>query len=155
MNIEITVRDYLSGDCHEMAQLFYDTVHSVNAADYTREQLNVWADGNVDLEAWDQSFREHFTLVACYGKAIVGFADMDENGYLDRLYVHKDYQKKGVARLLLRELSQKIKTDEITTYASITARPFFEKMGYRVVRENIVERKGVSLINYFMVKKLS
>lgn len=149
------IREYLPSDCTQMAQLFYDTVHSVNAADYTREQLDAWADGHVDLEAWDSSFREHFTLVACDGKEIVGFADMDENGYLDRLYVHRDYQRKGVASSLLRELSQKVKTDEITTYASITARPFFEKMGYRVVRENIVERKGVSLRNNFMVKKLS
>lgn len=149
------IREYLPSDCTQMAQLFYDTVHSVNAADYTREQLDAWADGHVDLEAWDNSFREHFTLVACDGKEIVGFADMDENGYLDRLYVHRDYQRKGVASSLLRELSQKVQTDEITTYASITARPFFEKMGYRVVRENIVERKGVSLRNYFMVKKLS
>jgi putative acetyltransferase len=149
------IREYLPSDCTQIAQLFYDTVHSVNAADYTREQLDAWADGHVDLEAWDNSFREHFTLVACDGKEIVGFADMDENGYLDRLYVHRDYQRKGVASSLLRKLSQKVKTDEITTYASITARPFFEKMGYRVVRQNIVERKGVSLINYFMVKKLS
>lgn len=149
------IRGYLPSDCTQIAQLFYDTVHSVNAADYTSEQLDAWADGHVDLEAWDNSFREHFTLVACDGKEIVGFADMDENGYLDRLYVHRDYQRKGVASSLLRELSQNVKTDEITTYASITARPFFEKMGYRVVRENIVERKGVSLINYFMVKKLS
>ena len=149
------IRGYLPSDCTQIAQLFYDTVHSVNAADYTSEQLDAWADGHVDLDAWDNSFREHFTLVACDGKEIVGFADMDENGYLDRLYVHRDYQRKGVASSLLREMSQKVKTDEITTYASITARPFFEKMGYRVVRENIVERKGVSLINYFMVKKLS
>lgn len=149
------IRGYLPSDCTQIAKLFYDTVHSVNAADYTREQLDAWADGHVDSEAWDNSFREHFTLVACDGKEIVGFADMDENGYLDRLYVHRDYQRKGVASSLLRELSQNVKTDEITTYASITARPFFEKMGYRVVRENIVERKGVSLINYFMVKKLS
>ena len=149
------IRGYLPSDCTQIAQLFYDTVHSVNAVDYTSEQLDAWADGHVDLDAWDNSFREHFTLVACDGKEIVGFADMDENGYLDRLYVHRDYQRKGVASSLLRELSQNVKTDEITTYASITARPFFEKMGYRVVRENIVERKGVSLINYFMVKKLS
>ena len=149
------IRGYLPSDCTQIAKLFYDTVHSVNAADYTREQLDAWADGHVDSEAWDNSFREHFTLVACEGKEIVGFADMDENGYLDRLYVHRDYQRKGVASSLLRELSQKVKTDEITTYASITARPFFEKMGYQVVRQNIVERKGVSLINYFMVKKLS
>lgn len=26
-----------------------------------------------------------------------GFADMDADGYLDRLYVHKDYQGRGVA----------------------------------------------------------
>ena len=149
------IRGYLPSDCTHIAKLFYDTVHSVNAADYTREQLDAWADGHVDSEARDNSFREHFTLVACDGKEIVGFADMDENGYLDRLYVHRDYQRKGVASSLLRELSQKVKTDEITTYASITARPFFEKMGYRVVCQNIVERKGASLINYFMVKKLS
>lgn len=27
----------------------------------------------------------------------VGFADMDADGYLDRLYVHKGYQGRGVA----------------------------------------------------------
>mgnify|MGYP005773343701 CR=1 FL=1 len=65
------IRGYLPSDCTQIAQLFYDTVHSVNAADYTSEQLDAWADGHVDLEAWDNSFREHFTLVACDGKEIV------------------------------------------------------------------------------------
>jgi GNAT superfamily N-acetyltransferase len=30
-------------------------------------------------------------------KRTVGFADMDADGYLDRLYVHRDYQGRGVA----------------------------------------------------------
>ena len=40
----------------------------------------------------------------------------------------------------------------VTTYASITARPFFMKRGYRALRENIVERGGVKLKNYLMEK---
>ena len=34
------VRKYDPSDCKILAELFYDTVHSVNAKDYTQEQLN-------------------------------------------------------------------------------------------------------------------
>lgn len=58
------IRPYRPSDCGAMAELFYDTVHSVNAADYSPQQLDAWASGQVNLEAWDRSFREHCTLVA-------------------------------------------------------------------------------------------
>ena len=58
------IRKYRPSDCRELAELFYDTVHTVNAGDYTKEQLDAWATGHVDLEAWDRSFREQHTLVA-------------------------------------------------------------------------------------------
>ena len=50
------IRKYQSTDCKEMAELFYHTVHKVNAKDYRKEQLDVWATGEVDLEKWDCSF---------------------------------------------------------------------------------------------------
>lgn len=74
------LRKYRPQDCAEMARLFYDTVHTVNAADYTEEQLDAWADGQVDLEKWNASFLEHDTLVAVEGETIVGFGDMDSTG---------------------------------------------------------------------------
>ena len=46
------------------------------------------------------------------------------------------------------EVEREIKTD-----ASITARPFFEKRGYRVKKEQEVERCGILLRNFRMVKK--
>ena len=46
-----------------MAKLFYHTVHTVNAKDYTEGQLNVWADGQVDLEKWNISLQEHFRII--------------------------------------------------------------------------------------------
>ena len=40
--MNIRVRRYREGDLAEVAELFYETVHSVNAADYTEEQLSAW-----------------------------------------------------------------------------------------------------------------
>ena len=51
----LEIRKYKQSDCKELAKLFYHTVHTVNAKDYTEEQLNVWADGKVDLEKWNIS----------------------------------------------------------------------------------------------------
>ena len=147
------LRDYKQSDCAEVAQLFYDTVHTVNAGDYSREQLDAWATGKVDLEAWNESFQAHHTVVAELDGIIVGFGDMDETGYLDRLYVHKDHQRQGVAAAICDALEQNAKASEFTTHASITARPFFEKRRYVVVKEQQVERRGVWLTNYVMKKE--
>ena len=42
----------------------------------------------------------------------------------------------------------------MNTAASVTSRPFFEKQGYNVLEEQIVERRGVRLRRYLMEKKL-
>ena len=152
MEKEMVIRDYEPQDCGELAELFYNTVHTVNAKDYTKEQLDVWATGKVDLEKWDQSFREHYSVVAVDGKIIIGFGDIDKTGYLDRLYVHTDYQGKGVAAAICDRLEQKA-SGRIITHASITARSFFEKRGYKIIREQQVERLGIYLTNFIMEKE--
>lgn len=146
------IRKYSSSDCKYLAELFYQTVHTVNAKDYTKEQLDVWATGCVDLEKWDKPFSEHYTVVAVENGVIAGFGDMDESGYLDRLYVHKDYQNQGIATAICDELEQSVRADKITTHASITAKPFFEHRGYKVVREQQVIRGGIPLTNFVMEK---
>lgn len=150
---KMMIRKYKSTDCACLAQLFYDTVHTVNARDYTEEQLNAWASGCVDLEAWDRSFQKHYTFVAVIDDRIAGFGDMDDTGYLDRLYVHKDFQRRGVAAALCDELEGAVRAPVYTTHASITARPFFAGRGYRVEKEQQVERGGIFLTNYVMVKE--
>ena len=91
------LRKYKPTDCKVITELFYNTVHTINLIDYSKEQANVWAAGNVDLEKWNDSFSEHYTIIAEIDKTIVGFGDIDKYGYLDRLYIHKDYQRQGVA----------------------------------------------------------
>lgn len=147
------ITGYRPADCRELADLFYDTVHTINARDYTEEQLDAWADGAMDLERWNQSFLGHYSIVARSGGVITGFGDIDKTGYLDRLYVHKDYQGKGVAAAICDKLEE-MAQGKIVTHASITARPFFEKRGYRTVKEQQVKRRGVLLTNYVMEKRV-
>lgn len=144
------IREYQSSDCEELTKLFYNTVHTVNAKDYTEEQLDAWATGQVDLNKWDQSLREHYSIVVVENEMLVGFGDIDESGYLDHLFVHADYQGKGIGTMICYQLEQAV-SGNIITHASITARPFFEKRGYRVVKEQQVERQGVFLTNFEMV----
>ena len=152
MAAEMELREYRSSDCAQMAELFYQTVHSVNTRDYTQAQLNAWATGEVDLAAWDASFLKHKTIVAVENSTIVGFGDMDGSGYLDRLYVHKDFQRRGIASAICDALEALVAGKRITTHASITAKPFFLHRGYRVVREQKVVRHDVALVNFVMEK---
>lgn len=145
------IRRYTPDDCDKLAELFFRTVHTVNAADYTKEQLNAWATGTIDREKWDKSFREHYTVVAETDGIITGFGDIDGTGYLDRLYVHADYQRTGIATAICDELESFV-NGTIITHASITAKPFFEKRGYITIRQQQVERHGVYLTNFIMAK---
>ncbi|HJC46007.1 MAG TPA: GNAT family N-acetyltransferase [Candidatus Faecalibacterium faecigallinarum] len=149
-----TLRPYRPEDCPALAHLFYETVHAACTADYTPAQLEAWAPGSgPDLAAWDASFQAHTTLVAEIGGRLAGFGDLDPAaGYLDRLYVRREFQRRGVASALCDALEQASRARPLTTHASRTARPFFEKRGYRVLRSQQVERRGQQLENFVMEK---
>ena len=148
------IREYKPTDCEDLVKLFYHTVHTINAKDYSQEQLKVWATDKIDLEVWNKSLSEHFTVVAVENNIIVGFGDIDNSGYLDRLYVHKDYQRRGVATIICDKLEQAVKVNKIITHASITAKPFFEQRSFTMVKWQQVLRHGIALTNYVMEKQL-
>ena len=148
----LRLRQYKPADWPEILQLFYDTVHTVNRRDYTEEQVDAWAPPEQDQEVWNRSFLEHFTVTAVLEGKIVGFGDIDAAGYLDRLYVQKDHQRRGIGTALCDALEQAAGTEKIRTHASVTAKPFFEKRGYRLIKEQRVIRRGVELTNFVMGK---
>ena len=151
------LRKYRSNDCPEMLKLFYDTVHEINKKDYSSEQLDAWT-SDIIFDKWDKSFLSNNTIVAEKNGIIAGFGDMDNNGYLDRLYVNKDYQNMGVGSAIINELEKTAVSNGVfcfTTYSSITAKPFFIKHDYRVLKENTVLKNGIEMRNYFMEKYYS
>ncbi len=151
------IRDYTARDAPEIVRLFFETVHSVNRADYSDEQLEAWAPGVPDLEDWHARMAGRLTLVAEEGGEVVGFAELEDNGRLDMLYVRKDAVGRGVGRRLYEAVERETRGQGlgwVFSEASITARPFFERRGFRVVREQVVSRRGLSLTNFVMEKDL-
>ncbi|MEG0365990.1 MAG: GNAT family N-acetyltransferase [Coprobacillus sp.] len=150
-------RLYMPSDLDDVLELFYDSVHHVNAKDYTPEQLDGWAPKVPDIYRWEESLNKNHTLVVEENNEIIGFGNIGETGYLDRLYVGKDHLHKGVASLLINEFEKYAKAKGIVfmnTASSITAMPFFESVGYKVLEEQTVERRGVRLRRFLMEKKL-
>ncbi|KAA0955421.1 GNAT family N-acetyltransferase [Sporosarcina sp. ANT_H38] len=154
----MNITQFNKKDTEEIVHLFYDTVHTINAKDYSKEQLDAWvhsADLDSKIESWSKSLNENVTYVAKINNKIVGFGDLTNDGVLDRLYVHKNYQRKGIASALLQKLeleALKLHKQGILTYASVTAKPFFESHGYTLISTNHVERKGITLTNFVMKK---
>jgi len=156
----VELRKFKESDTSQIVTLFYETVHTVNAKDYSLEQIEAWApkgEKEAKIANWRESLSRNITYVAESDGKIIGFCDMTVTGYLDRLYIHKDFQGQGVASVLVQILEREaksLKLDEISTNASITARPFFERHGYQMIQSQSVERKGVLLNNFKMVKKI-
>ncbi|QMT60028.1 GNAT family N-acetyltransferase [Legionella sp. PC997] len=159
-NQKFYIRAYEQGDEAEIYQLFYDTVHYVNCRDYNKEQLDVWAPKNPDLSQWIKSLAENYTFVAIDKKngKILGFSDLEKNGYLNRGYVHKDYQNQGIGKALLEvreHLAIALGIPKLFADVSITAKAFFEHCGYLTEAKQNKELYGIQFRNYRMIKILT
>ena len=53
------IRDWERGDLDAVLALFYEAVHASCVGDYTQAQVDAWADGDPDREAWARSLEEH------------------------------------------------------------------------------------------------
>ena len=173
----ITIRPYNSSDLSIVIQIFKEAVAAINIRHYTPEQIAVWTD--IDPARWQTKLKEMIVFVAVLRDAsndapsslrqeasadrqdeqrIVGFADMTREGYLDHLYVHKDYQARWVSLHLFKTIekaARELGLTKLTTDCSITAKVPAERMGFKVVKEQIVEKNGVQFTNYHMEKKLA
>lgn len=154
----IGIRHYEEKDAYEIARLFYETVRSVNRADYSQEQVEAWAPEIPDAALWHRRMSARITLVAEEGGEIVGFVELEEDGHLDMFYLRGDAVGRGVGKLLYRAVEREahsLDLERIFTEASVTARAFFGRQGFRVLREQTVRRRGVGLTNFVMEKSLA
>jgi putative acetyltransferase len=154
------IRAYEADDASAIARLFYETVRCVNQADYSEEQVEAWAPAVPDQQAWHARMSEpdRLTLVAQEDDEVVGFAEVEDDGHLDMLYVRGDAVGRGVGQRLYEAVEGEARgwgVGRIFTEASVTARPFFERNGLRVVREQRISCRGVEMTNFAMEKPLA
>lgn len=155
MDINMKLRRYCPDDLNEISKLFYNTIHSINNADYTPIQLDAWAPKAWDLAKFNEKLLRNYTVVVEFDKIIIGFGSADNIGHFDLLYSHRDYQSRGVATLICENIEHHIfskNIETITTDSSITAKPFFRSRGYRLVAKQRIECRGQFFVNFKMKK---
>ena len=149
------IRPLTEQDIPEMQELFRSTVLTVSLKDYTKEEVEDWASCGDSREHLKALLSKHNFIAALDNKGlIIGFSSMNFAGYLHSMFVHKNWQRKGVAMSLLSEVEKMARdygVHKIYTEASITARPFFEKQGYEVIREQKAKANKLYLTNYIVV----
>jgi putative acetyltransferase len=151
------IKEYSSNKASEVIELFQGSVHENAKQYYTLEQLEAWAPIPPDYHAWESYLLCIKPKLVVDNKKILGFLAFESNGHVDRLYVHKDHQRQGVATMLYQHIEQSAFADGIErlfTEASYLAKPFFEKMGFVILKKNNVCRDGILLNNFSMEKQL-
>ncbi len=151
--MRIKFRQAKCDDLEEMQELFVGTVKNTCRNDYNENQINAWITSVKNKEKWQSILANQHVLIAEIDEKIIGFGSLKNGNYIDVLYIHKNFIRKGIATLIfkkLKEKSLKFGFDRLTADVSKTARPFFENKGFQVIRENKNKINGVNIINYHM-----
>jgi len=151
----MTIRPYNAADFEQIVTLFTNTVRHINIRDYSSEQVAAWAPQPPDFARWHERLAGLTIWVAESESRIIGFCGLGADGHVDPLYTDYRFQRQGVARSLYQHVETEARSRNVQrlfTEASITARPFFERMGFGVICEQDVELRGVLFRNYAMQK---
>lgn len=147
------IRVFQHGDHVSIAEIFTNAVHQIASEVYSREQCLAWSALEVNYEHWKKRCELKRPFVAVPEGEISGFLELDSDGHIDCAYVNPKFKRRGIMTCLVRhavETCFAFKIRRVHLEASICARPLFEKLGFKVVHENMVTIKGVDLLNYKM-----
>ncbi|QIA63048.1 GNAT family N-acetyltransferase [Vibrio astriarenae] len=153
----IQLDDYRSEDANDLWSIYFHTIRHINIRDYSLDQVAAWAPDNIDPQRWRNKMESIKPFIAKIDGKPVGYADLQQDGLIYHFFCHHQFQSRGVGRALMTHIEQQAKqrgTSRLYSHVSITARPFYERMGFTVVKEQLIEVRQQHLKNFVMEKPL-
>lgn len=157
MSNTIEIRAFCPGEEAALFKVHYSAIHRIASRDYSAEQIQAWAPEDQDADLWAQRMRDINPFVAEYRGKIVGYADLQSNGYIDHFFVSGEYPRLGIGSTLMRHIlasALQRRLPLLSPDVSRTAQPFFEHFGFVVVEQRLPQRRGVTLPNALMHRRL-
>ena len=151
------IRNMESNEEELLFDIFLSSLYGIASKDYNQKQIEAWASKDRDIKQWNESIRKLNPFVAIIDNKIVGFADLQANGYIDHFFVDSEYARQGIGTSLMEHILCQAKTlslDELSANVSKTAENLFIKYGFEVIERRFPQRENIILENAFMLKKL-
>ena len=153
----VDIRPLAADDYRTVGRIYFCAVHEGTRSAYSYQQRLAWGGDTIDLDGWKMRVEALTGFVAEHDGEPLGFITIDQTGYVQFAFVLPSATGTGVGKALLNAAEQWAKehgATQLTTEASLVARPFFLKSGWLVIEEEHVERKGVILMRSKMQKGL-
>ena len=157
MGAQVNIRQFQIGDEAALFKVFCSAIHMVASKDYSSEQINAWAPLDLSETMWVEKYRAINPFVAEINGEPVGYADVQESGYIDHFFVSGNYPRQGIGSSLMSAIHNRaalLGIQELSSDVSLTAQPFFSKYGFNIVEHRFPEVRGVVLPNARMRKVL-
>lgn len=151
------IRTIHDDEYDEVIKLITQTVHSVCKNDYTKEELSAWAPANFNINKFRSALSDCLNLGAFEKNTLVGFISVERSGYINRLYTHKDFLRRGIATALLQKAQHWAKENgiyELSLDSSKTAVEFYLKNGFEKSGISVLQRGDIVFRNTVMKKIL-
>jgi len=153
----LRIRPARVGDGPACRAVFQDAVHNGTIRAYSAEERAAWAPHSDVPARWEMRLLAGVTVVAERRGSVIGFMTLGTDGHLDLAYVAAEWAGRGVGGLLheaVLEAAAARGLAHLSTEASLIARPFFARRGWREIARQSVIRNGVALTNFRMEREI-
>jgi putative acetyltransferase len=157
----LEIRRYQKEDTVQLCDIYYHAIHNTNCADYTSEELEAWApSGTYNEESYAKDTTRWSKLkpfVVHEVGTVLGFAELEDGGHINCFFVHHEHQGKGVGRMMIdacEKEARRLEYSKLFAEVSITAKPFFERCGFSVIKPVLCDIGGMKMKYYDMEKTL-
>lgn len=153
----LSIRRFVPADAPALRGVFCSAVREVACRDYSAAQIDAWAPADHEPAVWAALLARLGPFVAVLAGEPVGYADLQASGLIDHFFVAAHAGGRGVARALMARIEAEARGHglaELHAEVSLTAEGFFARMGFKVVKRQVVTVRGVELRNAVMRRRL-
>lgn len=151
------IRKYKAGEENELKKIFISSIRENATNYYTPDQLEAWAPLEFDENKWKERIQGINPYVIIERDEILGYADLQTNGYVDHFFVKGGHSGKGIGSELMEWIIVSAKDQNITELSSdvsLAAQGLFTKFGFDIVKRKKVMINGIELENALMKKEI-
>ena len=145
----IIISEYLENEEYEISKLIHNIFHEFISWDFTEEGNSLFLDFIIPENLKERISKGNIALTAKNNNKIVGMIEIKDYNHICLLFVDKEFQKNGIARLLFTSVLKIIKENSRTAFidvnSSIYAVPIYQKLGF-TAQNSVQDYAGIKYV---------